>query len=245
MSIERLTDAAARAVVRRAAGATGADFDFLLRTAQRESSLKPQAKAQTSSAAGLFQFVERTWLTLIERYGEKHGVAGAANLKAGPLAPEQRAALLDLRYDPDISAKLAGELARENAAILKAKLGREPEPGELYAAHVLGPAGAARLVRAAEAGAPDASLLFPKAAAANRGLFFDQTGQARSAAALLQRLTGSEAAAPPRAAPPDDVQPSEQSVAAWLVAETLAEADADLQKRAAAAYRKPSSESIR
>jgi hypothetical protein len=45
-----------------AATITGSDFDYLLSTATRESSLKPQAKASTSSAAGLFQFVGQAWL---------------------------------------------------------------------------------------------------------------------------------------------------------------------------------------
>lgn len=232
MSIERLTEAAAGAVLRRAAQATGVDFDLLLQTARRESSLAPRAKAQTSSAAGLFQFVERTWLTLLERYGEKHGVPEAAALKQGAVEPEQRAALLELRYDPEISARLAGELTRENAAILQAKLGRPPGPGELYAAHVLGPASAARLVRAAEAKAPDAAALFPKAAAANKALFYDREGAAVSAEALLERFGGAAAAARP-ASP---VEAAPVALSRLLVAEALLEADVDLQKRASAAY---------
>ena len=239
MSIERLTEAAAGAVLRRAAQATGADFDFLLQTARRESSLAPQAKAKTSSAAGLFQFVERTWLTLLERYGEKHGAPEAAALKQGPVTSEQRAALLDLRYDPELSARLAGELARENAGVLRAKLGREPAPGELYAAHVLGPSGAARLVRAAEAGAPDASALFPKAAAANRPLFFNREGVALSAEAVLQRLTGSGVAASTANSPPANVSPPGGGLSQLLLAETLHEAEGDRRQRGVAAYGKP------
>ena len=44
-----------------ASRSTGADFDYLLSTAMRESSLKPQAKSKTSSASGLFQFIPGTW----------------------------------------------------------------------------------------------------------------------------------------------------------------------------------------
>ena len=50
------------AAIRRASNATGVDADFLLKTARRESALNPSAKARTSSAAGLVQFIEQTWL---------------------------------------------------------------------------------------------------------------------------------------------------------------------------------------
>ncbi len=49
--------------------------------------------------------------------------------------------ILALRTDPEISARMAGEFARENAETLQARLGRAPSAGELYAAHVMGPAG--------------------------------------------------------------------------------------------------------
>jgi hypothetical protein len=48
------------ASIQAGARASGADFGFLLKTAQRESSLDPHAKASTSSATGLFQFTDAT-----------------------------------------------------------------------------------------------------------------------------------------------------------------------------------------
>ena len=48
--------------IRQAAQATGTSFQYLLATAQVESGLNPQAGASTSSARGLFQFIEQTWL---------------------------------------------------------------------------------------------------------------------------------------------------------------------------------------
>jgi hypothetical protein len=83
---------------------------------------------------------------------------------------------------------MAGELARENAASLQARLGRPPSAGELYAAHVMGSGGASRLIEAAANGAPSAAALFPREAAANRGLFY-ANGEARSAQGLLDRLS--------------------------------------------------------
>src|SRR5271154_376850 len=66
------------AALQKASSATGTDFSYLLSTATRESSLKPQAQSGTSSAAGLFQFVEQTWLGLVKTYGAKYGLGSMA-----------------------------------------------------------------------------------------------------------------------------------------------------------------------
>ena len=179
---------AVRAAIQRAAHATGVDFSLLVETARRESALNPNARAGTSSATGLFQFIESTWLDMVRRHGPAHGLAAqSAALRQGANS-ETRREILALRSDPELSARMAGELARENAATLQAQLGRAPTAGELYAAHVMGPNGAVRLIEAAQRGAPDAVALFPREAAANRGLFY-ANGAPRSAQALLDRLS--------------------------------------------------------
>lgn len=176
-----------RAAIQRASAATGVDFSLLVETARRESALNPNARAGTSSATGLFQFIDSTWLDMVARHGADHGLgAQAAALRGGADAATRRD-ILALRSDPELSARMAGELARENAETLHARLGRPASAGELYAAHVMGPAGAARLIEAAAQGAPNAAAIFPREAAANRGLFYAQGG-ARSAQSLLARL---------------------------------------------------------
>jgi hypothetical protein len=176
-----------RAAIARAADATGVDFSLLVETARRESALNPNARAGTSSATGLFQFIDSTWLDMVRRHGAEHGLAPqAAALRAGVDAATRRD-ILALRTEPELSARMAAELARENAQTLQARLGRAPSAGELYAAHVMGPGGAVRLIEAAAQGAPDASALFPREATANRGLFY-ANGQPRSAQGLLERL---------------------------------------------------------
>lgn len=182
-----------REALQRAAASTGVDFSMLAETARRESGYNATAKAGTSSATGLFQFIESTWLDMVRKYGAEHGVGGLASRisvsggRAQVSDAQTRKAILDLRYDPELSARMAGELARENAASLRAQIGRDPSAGELYAAHVMGPGGAARLIEAAERGAPNAAALFPREAAANKGLFYND-GVPRSAAQLLKRL---------------------------------------------------------
>jgi len=178
---------AVRAAIHRAAQATGVDFSLLVETARRESALNPTARAGTSSATGLFQFIESTWLDMVRRHGPEHGLATQAAALRNGADQATRREILALRNDPELSARMAGELARENAQTLHARLGRAPSAGELYAAHVMGSGGAARLIEAAAQGAPDASALFPREAAANRGLFY-ANGQARSAQGLLERL---------------------------------------------------------
>jgi len=179
---------AVRAAIRRGADATGVNFSLLVETARRESALNPHARAGTSSATGLFQFIDSTWLDIVRRHGANHGLgAEAAALSRGADAATRRE-ILALRNDPELSARMAGELARENAQALHARLGRAPSAGELYAAHVMGPGGAIRLIEAAQQGAPSAAAVFPREAAANRGLFY-ANGEARSAQGLLDRLS--------------------------------------------------------
>lgn len=173
--------------LRRASAATGVDFGFLLEQARTESSLNPRAQAATSSARGLFQFIESTWLDVVDRHGAKYGLdsqAAAIRRDAGgrPVVqdPDQRAAILRLRDDPYLSGVMAGELARENAAALQEQLGRPAKPGELYMAHFLGANGAARFLDGLQRN-PDlnASHVLPGAARANAGVFF-KSGHALS-----------------------------------------------------------------
>ena len=176
------TQATPHAAVSQAARETGVDFDYLWRTAKRESGLNPTARASTSSAAGLFQFTSGTWMRMVERYGDKYG------LEISDQSSEQ---VLALRDDPVLSARMAGELAIENANILENQIGRKPTPQELYAAHFLGPAGAAKLIAAArENPSQSATELFPREAAANQPIFQTSNGLDRSVAAVYARLTG-------------------------------------------------------
>ena len=197
------------AVIKKAAERTGVDFSFLLKTARRESSLNPKAKARTSSAAGLFQFVEQTWLGQLKRHGAKHGYSAIAQMiergKDGRLrVPDQdaRRAVMDLRFDPACSALMAGELASDHAAYLKGRIGRDASSGELYAAHFLGPNGAARLIEACERNPQrSAAGLFPKAAGSNKTVFFKGDRPATVAelyADLTRSVGGREGASPVR-----------------------------------------------
>lgn len=189
--------------LRRASAATGVDFNFLLEQARTESSLNPKAQASTSSARGLFQFIDSTWLEVVDKHGSKHGLDAAAasisrDSKGRPVVndPAQRAAILKLRDDPYISGLMAGELAQDNAAKLQQELGREAKPAELYMAHFLGAGGAATFLSGLEEN-PDieASYIVPAAARANQAVFY-KAGKALSLDEVYARFEGKFEQAP-------------------------------------------------
>jgi hypothetical protein len=200
--------------LRGAADRTGTDFDYLLTTAMRESSLNPEAKASTSSATGLFQFIEQTWLGTMRQHGAEHGFAAYAEAikpgKDGRLTVADKALrqeILALRKDPAIAAIMAGELTNDARNHLEGALGRGVSAGELYVAHFLGPQAAVKMIRAgSETPSLPAASLFPEAAAANTRIFYTKGGEARPVAAVLESLkarhegasTGTSFAAAPK-----------------------------------------------
>ena len=192
-----------------ASNKTGADFDYLVKTAQRESNFDPGAKASTSSATGLFQFTNETWVNMLERYGAKHGV------NTDGLSREQ---MLELRKDASLSATMAGELAGENGKILAKKLGREATSAELYTAHFMGPSDAARLIEAARDNKPGmAADMFPRAALANANVFSGADGAKLSPAQLYTKLTGVDVKLADAGLVSSGVMPNQQSNQAALL----------------------------
>ncbi|MEX0590428.1 MAG: lytic transglycosylase domain-containing protein [Xanthobacteraceae bacterium] len=195
--------------IRSASRTTGTTFDYLLKTAMRESSLDPGAAAKTSSARGLYQFIESTWLSMVKEEGPKYGLGGyAAAIERGADGqylirdPIARAHILKLREDPQISAVMAGALAGRNSEDLGRSLGRKPTSGELYLAHFLGAGGAKRLLTLKGTN-PNASAAaaFPEAARANKSIFYGDNGKPRSAADVLATLTERHDGVPVRPKP--------------------------------------------
>ena len=182
--------------IRKAADATGASFEYLLATAKMESNFNPQAAAPTSSAKGLYQFIEQTWLGTVKEAGPALGYNGYADaITKSPSGsysvadPTARAAILKLRDDPTIASAMAGVLTQSNSFKLTGLIGRRPTDSELYMAHFMGVGGAAKLIANAQDN-PQASgaRLFPNAAAANRPIFYDSDGRARSVSEVYADL---------------------------------------------------------
>jgi hypothetical protein len=183
--------------IKQAASTTGTSFEYLLATAKMESNFNPTAGASTSSARGLFQFIDQTWLGTVKEAGAQLGYGNYADAitksSSGSYSvsdPAARSAILKLRDDPAASSAMAGVLTQSNSFKLTGKIGRRPTDGELYMAHFMGVGGAAKLIANAEDN-PRASgaRLFPNAASANRSIFYERGGRARNVSEVYSVLT--------------------------------------------------------
>ena len=185
------------AAIRKASQVTGAKFGYLLATAKVESNLNPNAAAPTSSAGGLFQFIDRTWLGTLKEAGSLVGYGRYADAitktddgRYVVNDPAMRREIMALRQDPTANSIMAGIFTNSNAKHLTNKLGRAPTDAELYMAHFMGASGAARLINATEANpSAIAAHSFPAAARANRSIFFDRSGRARNFNEVAQNLS--------------------------------------------------------
>ncbi|MCK6419263.1 MAG: transglycosylase SLT domain-containing protein [Alphaproteobacteria bacterium] len=171
--------------IQRASAEAGVDFSYMVQQAHVESSFDPQAKARTSSASGLYQFIESTWMAMVRDHGAKYGLADlAAQIDArGKVADRAtRQEILKLRQDPEIAAHMAAELAQDNRQVLETNWGGDIGSTELYLAHFMGAGGASAFLKAKDSNPlQEAAVLFPAAAKSNRSVFYDtKSGRPRS-----------------------------------------------------------------
>src|SRR5215475_14179180 len=172
--------------IKQASNSTGTSFEYLLATAKMESDFNPTAGASTSSARGLYQFIDQTWLATVKEAGPDGGYGQYADAITKTASgdyvvsdPSKRQAIMKLRDDPAASSSMAALLTQSNSFQLTGMIGRRPSDSELYMAHFLGVGGAAKLITAAD-DTPQSSAvkMFPSAAAANRSIFYDRQGHA-------------------------------------------------------------------
>ncbi len=183
--------------IKQAASSSGTSFEYLLTTAKMESDFNPTAGASTSSAHGLFQFIDQTWLGTVKEAGAQLGYGNHADKitrsSDGSYSvsdPDDRRAIMKLRDDPTVASAMAGALTQSNSFRLTGMIGRRPTDSELYMAHFMGVGGAAKLIANAEDNPQaTAARLFPNAAAANRSIFYDRSsGRARSVSEVYSVL---------------------------------------------------------
>lgn len=151
-------------MIKNAAQTVGVPESWLYSTAVQESSLNPKAKAPTSSATGLFQFINSTWASMVSKYGAKYGIG------------------MGDRENPQASAIMGALFMKDNMNSLQAA-GLPVTYSSVYGAHFLGSAGIKKLLSAnpTESGAK----LFPDAARANKNVFFNENNQPRTVAEIL------------------------------------------------------------
>ena len=103
----------------------GPAFPYLMELASAESSFRVSAKASTSTATGLYQFIESTWAYMLLHHGEKHGLGDFSNevetytdALGRPQArfknPVIRAEALEMRKNPRTRRDNAPRLLRAN-----------------------------------------------------------------------------------------------------------------------------------
>jgi hypothetical protein len=177
----------------KAAHVTGVDPVYMMTLADVESSLSPDAKAPTSSAQGLFQFIDSTWLETVYVHAADYGFAAAAEAlkivdgEVTIASEKDREWIMSLRTDPYFSALMAGELIKDVERSLQAQGERELAEAELYIAHFLGAKAAVRFLEVLDQNPNmSATKLFPKAARANAGLFMEGKGRKRRAVSVAE-----------------------------------------------------------
>lgn len=150
------------AAIKRASDMTGIDFGYMMAMAEKESGFNPNAKAGTSSASGLYQMINSTWNSMVDKYGAKY------NVKANQV------------FDPAANALMAALFTRDNKAYLIRRGIANPSNTALYIAHFLGPGGSVPMLK----GAPDGSAVQTAGAAAanaNKNIFWEKgTGKERT-----------------------------------------------------------------
>ncbi|MBH5368092.1 lytic transglycosylase domain-containing protein [Bradyrhizobium sp. CNPSo 4016] len=189
--------------IKQASNITGVSFQYMLTTAKMESDFDPTAGATTSSAHGLYQFIDQTWLGTVKEAGAQLGYGSYADAitrtSSGTYTvddPVKKRSIMKLRDDPEAASAMAAALTQSNGFKLTGLLGRRPSDSELYMAHFMGVGGAAKLIANAEDN-PQAvgARLFPNAAAANRSIFYAKDGRARSVSEVYSVLDSRYASA--------------------------------------------------
>lgn len=143
-----------------AAAKTGIDVGYMFAMAQQESSFDPNARATTSSAKGLYQFIDGTWSGMVKKYGSTYGITDSNEDK----------------FNAAKNAMMAALYSRDNEKDLQSVLnGRRATPTELYLAHFLGSGGAKQFLRAE----PNtiAAQILPSPAKANPSIFYADRGK--------------------------------------------------------------------
>src|SRR5262249_24794681 len=145
MALDAATPVGANTVtgaIRKAAQATGTSFNYLLATARVESDLNPNLTMRSSTATGLFQFIEQTWLSTLKQAGPAFGYGQYADAiqQTGSgryvvTDPALRNEIMQLRKDPAANALMGAVFTQQNIAVMASRLGRRPSEGELYVGH--------------------------------------------------------------------------------------------------------------
>lgn len=152
-----------------ASNMVGVDPGLMATMGAIESNFDSQIKASTSSATGLYQFINSTWRDMIRRHGPKYGIS------------------MDTpQTDAKANALMGAEFLKENYNRLSKSVGGEVTDTDVYMAHFLGAGGASLLLKSDPS--KMASRILPEAARANRNIFYKRNGSPRSLGEVYQLM---------------------------------------------------------
>jgi hypothetical protein len=163
----------------KAASEANMDPALLMAIADKESSFKTDVKATTSSASGLFQFIESSWFTAIKAFGLPFGAGRIDEVTQTAMRAKSRTGsrerILSLRSDPYVSASLTAKTLKRDGGHIAKQIGRPLTAGETYLVHFLGRSDAERFIRTAKhAPETSAAALLPRPANANKPIFYEK-----------------------------------------------------------------------
>ena len=165
---QRQKEAAKAKITQAPSGAVGAPSGapadmqkYLQATALIESGGNTNAKASTSSAGGMYQFLDSTWKQMSKEMGKDY--------------------TLQDKFDPKKSAEVMQYFTQKQQAQLEKGTGKKATNTDLYMSHFLGAGGATKFINAmGKDPNQSAAALDPAAAKANKSIYFDQQGKSRS-----------------------------------------------------------------
>ena len=135
---------------------TSADINrAVAKIIQNESGGNPNIPNKYSTAKGLGQFIDSTWLTMVKRY--------RPDIAAG----KSNAQIIALKTNAPLAREMTTRYVEENARALRSA-GMPVTDGNLYLAHFLGAGGAVKLLSAQDKSQPVVNLVGQKVVDANR-----------------------------------------------------------------------------
>lgn len=170
-----------------------------------ESGGNATARNPRSSAYGLGQFIESTWLDTLSKH------------RPDLITGKSKQEILDLRSDPALSREMTAALARDNAGLL-AGAGLPTSPASVYLAHFAGPQGAINVLKAN----PETPVVNILDAAAVKANPFLASMSASDLQAWAARKMGGQRESPAAvSAPSAPVQPPTQLTAPAATADSI------------------------
>jgi len=129
-----------------AARVTNTPRAYLRAVASQEGNDDPNARNPRSSATGLFQFTEGTWLQMMRDYGQQYGLpqdlrdAIQTRSNGAPYVADAAARdrIMALRTDSEWSALMGGQLFHREASTIQRAVGRPITVADVYLGHFLG-----------------------------------------------------------------------------------------------------------